>query len=259
MWIKGRVTDQSSIVPGYYRLRLRVPVAFGARPGQFAMIRAWDTYDPLLPRPFSFHRLLPEKGEFEILYKVRGRGTELMTRLSTGDEVYIRGPLGNGFEIPHGAERIAVVARGIGIAPMLALAEEAAKGGVEVQSFLSAKTRELLLAHAELEKVSAETFVLTDDMPEAKDRLVTDMLAEVAAHKKFDAVYVCGSRRLTRAVASLEMEYGFRGYVAMESHMACGTGACKGCICKVRGEDGEEAYKYVCKDGPVFPVRRVVV
>jgi len=153
-----------------------MPGGFKGRPGQFVMARSWNTYDPLLPRPFSIHRFLEGRDGFELLIKVRGRGTECLASLKPGDSVQILGPLGNGFDIPARARRIALVARGIGVAPMLALAEEAVRQGVEVFTFLSARSRDSLVCADELQALSAYTYVLTDDEPEATGRLVTDRL-----------------------------------------------------------------------------------
>lgn len=256
MWTKGMVTFQRSPFAGHYHLGVKMPTDFGAKPGQFVMLRSWETDDPLLPRPFSVYRIHDGDG-FEVLYKQVGKGTELMTHLKAGDEVHVLGPLGNGFPLAPDTKRIALVARGIGAAPLMALGEEASRRGVEVWSYLSACHQDLLPGQDDFKDISARLSMLTDDMPRAKGRLVTDDLAKDASREMFDAVYVCGSRRLTRAVAGMEERLGFQGFVTLEAHMACGVGACKGCVRVVRADLGRPVYKCVCKDGPVFPIREV--
>lgn len=259
VYATSAVVQVDRLTSEYVRISLHMPGGFEGRPGQFVMARSWGVYDPLLPRPFSIHRFLEGRDGFELLIKIRGRGTECLASLKPGDSVQILGPLGNGFRIPARARRIALVARGIGVAPMLALAEEAVREGVEVYTFLSARSRDSLVCVDELRALSAYAYVLTDDEPEAVGRLVTHELFEKAALDSIDAVYICGSNRLTRAVAQLSMESGIPGYVSLESAMACGVGWCKGCVCRTRKPDGEERYSCVCTDGPVFDVRQVRV
>jgi len=259
MYATSTVVQVDRLTSEHVRINLHMPGGFEGRPGQFVMVRSWNTYDPLLPRPFSIHRFLDSGDGFELLIKIRGRGTEYLASLKPGDSVEILGPLGNGFDIPARARRIALVARGIGVAPMLALAEDAIQKGVEVFTFLSARSRDSLVCADELQSLSASAYVLTDDQPEASGRLVTDQLVEAAALHGIDAVYVCGSNRLTRAVAQLAVESGIPGYVSLESAMACGVGWCKGCVCKTYEPNKEARYSCVCSDGPVFDVRQVRV
>lgn len=259
VYATSTVAQVDRLTSEYVRISLHMPGGFKGRPGQFVMARSWGAYDPLLPRPFSIHRFFEGRDGFELLIKIRGSGTECLASLNPGDSVKILGPLGNGFDIPAQARRIALVARGIGVAPMLALAEEAVGKGVEVFTFLSARSKDSLVCADELRALSAYTYVLTDDEPEARGRLVTDALFEKAALVSIDAAYICGSNRLTRAVAQLSMESGIPGYVSLESSMACGVGWCKGCVCRTHGPDGEKGYSCVCSDGPVFDVRQVRV
>jgi dihydroorotate dehydrogenase electron transfer subunit len=205
-------------------------------------------------RPISINAVDAEKGTLTLLYKVVGTGTELMSRLVAGDSVQMLGPLGKGFPIGKDCRRVAVIGRGIGIAPLRFLAETCLARGIEVYAYLSAKEPDYLF-HREL-LVSLGAVVRTTTDPAVH---ITDAFAEDLREKPFDAAYSCGSNRLARAMRDLHRQYGFPAYVSLEEHMACGIGACKGCVCREYGrEDGTEHYARVCKDGPVFDVERVI-
>ena len=121
--IKTKILFNEKIISGHYKMRLHAPgIAQEAKPGQFVHIKIKDGYDPLLRRPFSIHRCEGEK--IEILYKVVGRGTELLSRKKIGNEIDTLGPLGQGFKISPDLKKIVLVAGGMGIAPLYFLAEK---------------------------------------------------------------------------------------------------------------------------------------
>lgn len=257
----GTVVDQRCLAPGLYQLRIEsTGIAQAGRPGQFVMVRGWSSYDLLLPRPFSFHRLVPGEGIFELVYKVKGEGTERLSGLVSGDRVSVTGPFGNGFPLPPPGSRIAVVARGVGQAPMMALLEAARRLGITSDAYLSASRADFLIEAERVRGLVQRMYVQTDDVPDGS-RLVTDFLVRDLVTQPITAVYTCGSQRLAKQIALLQKEYGFSGYVMLEERMACGVGACKACVCRYREADGPEGtwdYKRVCVDGPIFPVERVV-
>ena len=115
-----------------YHMGLQCPdITARIQPGQFLMVRIQDRLDPLLRRPFAVHRLYPNDppGSFEMLYKVVGRGTQLLTNMQAGDSVNLLGPLGRGFRLPEEKGSVLMVAGGIGIAPLPYLAETLAASG----------------------------------------------------------------------------------------------------------------------------------
>ncbi len=254
MFITAKALTNRIITPGFGRILLSAPqIAEQAKPGQFVMLKYWRGIDPFFMRPFSINTVDRAGGTLGILYKVVGQGTEILADLSADAEVEILGPRGNGFPLEDGMTRIAVIGRGVGAAPMRFLAEKARSMGIGVRAYISANSEEHLFDKAAYEG-SGCTFAGCTD-PNVK---VTDFFAEDLKKMKFDAAYVCGSKRLMKAVAELSDEYDFAGYVSLEEHMACGIGACKGCAVRVNTKDGSEAYARVCKEGPVFPVKRIV-
>src|SRR6266545_8028049 len=114
---RAEVLSQEEVYENTYLMWLSCPpVAKGASPGRFLMLHCGDAYDPLLPRPMSFHRFRQVEGErqFAILYDVRGRGTSLLSACNAGDELPAFGPLGRGYSISRGAQNLLLVAGGLG-------------------------------------------------------------------------------------------------------------------------------------------------
>ena len=137
--VKAKILLHRRIAPDYFRLRLLCPdIARSAEPGQFILLRVNELRDPFLRRPFGFSRILPpqgkrtrpeDEGAVEIVYKIVGRGTSLMTQLREGQRLDVLGPLGKGFWEIEGQERAILVGGGIGVAPLLPWAERLQGGG----------------------------------------------------------------------------------------------------------------------------------
>ena len=254
MYQKVTVVSNEQVIPGYMRMVISCPdMAAAAQPGQFMMLKAWEGYAPFLMRPISINFADPKEGTMTFLYKVVGEGTERMAALREGEYMQALGPLGHGFPIPKDAKRVAVIGRGIGIAPLLLLAKWALDQGAEVYAYLSAKSDDQIFDKAEMETMGVTVRSTSDSNVN-----VTSFLAEDLKTMKFDAAFSCGSKRLMTDMHNLGLQHGFETYVSLEEHMACGIGACKGCVCKTHDKDGSEQYETVCKCGPVFPTERIV-
>lgn len=254
MYQTVKVAETSAISPQYRRIVIQSPeMAQASQPGQFMMLKAWEGTVPFLMRPISINDADPAAGTVSFLYKVVGEGTALMAKLQKGDSLQALGPFGHGFPLAAGAKRIAVIGRGIGIAPLRLLARRAVEQGTEVYAYLSAKEEEQLFDRRELEDLG----VILRTTCDARVN-VTAFFGEDLEKLAFDAAYSCGSKRLMGEMHQLHLRHGFESYVSLEEHMACGIGACKGCVCRTRGEDGGERYETVCQCGPVFPTERIV-
>ncbi|WP_025321349.1 dihydroorotate dehydrogenase electron transfer subunit [Deferrisoma camini] len=232
----------------YYRLRLRPAEPFGAEPGQFVMLQVGEGIDPLLRRPFSIHRMDPlTGGEFEVLFRVAGRGTSLLARRHVGDRVDVLGPLGRGFTLD--AEAPVLVGGGVGVAPLLFLAEAFLDRGVRPRLVLGARSDRDLLCHGDFACLSVPCELVTEDGSLGRTGLVTTPLEHALREAGGAArVYACGPMPMLRAVADLCARHGVGCEVSLEAHMACGVGACLGCVVPAAGG----GYLRVCKDGPVF-------
>ncbi|MDD2464997.1 MAG: dihydroorotate dehydrogenase electron transfer subunit [Desulfobulbus sp.] len=251
---KSIVVANEHISEQYFRLVLRAPrIAAQARPGQFVMAACGSTLDPLLRRPFSIHRC-PGDDTVHLLIKKVGKGTHLLADCAAGETVDLLGPLGKGFQFqPELAS--ALVGGGVGIAPLLFLVEDAHRRYPEhapIHVFLGAQTGDdVHQLGAEFEQLGCTVSIATDDGSLGVHGLVTAPLAEHIStmHK----AYVCGPMPMMAAAAELCATASIPCEVSLESHMACGLGACLGCT--VHGADGH--YRHVCKHGPVLPAEEV--
>jgi dihydroorotate dehydrogenase electron transfer subunit len=252
----------------------RADLLAGATPGQFLMLRCADLIagasgplagsmladDPLLPRPMSYHRVREgaDGREFSILYEVVGRGTAWLAQREPGDLVYAWGPLGRGYSLRGPGQNLLLVGGGIGIAPLLWLAEEAVAKGKSVVLLDGARESSGVFP-ADLVPNEVEVVVTTQDGSVGMQGLVTDVFLDYYAWA--DQTFLCGPNQMLAASADL-----LRGHegsqrarrrkpvqALLESPMACGTGICYGCV--VFDRRGEP--RLVCKDGPRFELREI--
>ena len=251
MYKDCKILSHESISPGNFVMTLDVgDMAKAALPGQFVMIKCWSGSEPFLMRPISINDLDRDAGTLTLLYTVKGQGTKLLSQMNTGDVAQVLGPVGNPFPLYEDAKRVALIGRGIGIAPLLLLARDYRAMGAEVYVYLSGKNQDSLYNLKEFQDLGAVVRFTT-----APDEVITDAMASDCP---FDAAYSCGSNRLARGMKELHLEYDFPAFVSLEQHMACGIGACKGCVCKATEPvTGELSYPRVCKEGPVFPVDQI--
>lgn len=221
-------------------------------PGQFYMLQAGVSYDPLLKRPFSY--LCAENGSITFLYRIRGKGTRAIAALREKETISLIGPLGNAYPVPSG-EFIAV-AGGIGIASLFSLFG-AATGRATL--FWGGRTAGELLMTETVGELVRTAVITTDDGSAGRKSMVTEPFREYLAFNSHLPVYVCGSTPMMKAVAALCSDAGARCFVSLEAYMACGVGACLGCVVKIRdSENHEDRFRSVCKDGPVFDASTVV-
>jgi dihydroorotate dehydrogenase electron transfer subunit len=243
-------------------MRILAP-GFGeqAKPGQFLMFRVQMALPPLLRRPFGIFRTgffppdcagLPPREYVEILYKVVGQGTAMMRELHAGDRVEMLGPLGRGFDLGEsGGEKI-LVGGGIGLVPLYMLAGELTRTST-VRLLMGGRTRNDILAVTEFERLGVETYVSTDDGSLGEEGLVTAVLERKLDKYPGAAVYACGPMPMIEAVYRICAERGAPLQVSLEALMACGVGACLGCVIKGVGHsDQTPRYLCTCKEGPVF-------
>jgi dihydroorotate dehydrogenase electron transfer subunit len=227
----------------------------GPRPqaGQFYMLMAvarWgggDAQRPYLPRAFSVLRAPPDSDELHFLIEAVGPGTELLCELRAEAELSLLGPLGIGFAAPRERRRPLLVGGGVGIAP-LAICQDAELaransigGGVTV--LLGFRDAE----HAAGAQLLAGARVATDDGSVGHHGLVTELLAAALDDDPDAEIYACGPPAMLEAVRGLCADRGVPAQLALESGMACGFGACFGCVVPTR-----DGYVRLCVDGPVL-------
>ena len=219
--------------------KMKVDIDLKANPGQFFMFRTESfRNEPLLSRPFGVCE--QNENELTFLYQVVGSGTEIMADLTPGHKVKLLGPLGNGFDISKAdGKKVAVVAGGIGIAPLLDLCKKLP----EKADFYAGFTYDPYF----VDEFKAYVNSITTTSFKNDNKFITENLNP----DDYDIIYACGPNGLLKAIHEKNNKADIE--VSMEAHMACGIGACLGCT--IPSADGE--FLRVCKDGPVFDAREV--
>ena len=256
------VLSNQEISPGYFRMRILAPGYSGvALPGQFIMFRVRRSLPPLLRRPFGIFQIgflppdcegMPEKEYVELIYKVVGTGTEVMRELHHGDQIELLGPLGRGFEVDDAAGDKILVGGGIGLVPLYMLAQSLADRS-KTRLLIGGRTRDDIITVTEFERLGVSTHVTTEDGSLGEEGLITRILERKLDKYPKAKVYSCGPMPMLRAVESICTKRGVPLQVSLEALMACGVGACLGCV--VKGRDHAESnpqYLCTCRQGPVF-------
>ena len=244
------VAAQECIAADIYSLTLRVTFAEEVKPGQFLSVYSADGAR-LLPRPISICDVDPGEGTVRLVYRIAGKGTAEFSKLTAGCGLDVLGPLGNGFPVEEFRDkRVLLVGGGIGIPPLYCTAK-ALKDPVFAVGYRS----ETYL----LSDISGkfETHIATEDGSLGTKGNVLDAIR--ADSVRADVIFACGPKPMLRALKQYAGENGIRCFVSMEERMACGVGACLGCVTRTAAQD---AHSYVnnariCKDGPVFDAEEV--
>jgi dihydroorotate dehydrogenase electron transfer subunit len=312
--VQAEVHSLLSIHPDYFLQRFTSPpLVF--QPGQFVMVKPSGSLDPFLPRAYSILRAqrlsngrrAQRANVVEILYKVLGKGTTALSQLRPGDRVDLLGPLGHGYHVPPDLTTALLVAGGIGVPPVVALAERLASLGTSARpstelgraiqgsgkgksgrrtsdvghrrivAFVGGKSSADVLCLTDLRKAGAALHVATEDGSLGHHGLVTDLLEahiKSRAAKQQPTIFACGPHPMLHAVARIAEQYEIPCQVSLEAAMACGFGACMGCVIPVHSSPfsvhgnqesvnrepltvNQRSYKLCCKDGPVFDAREI--
>jgi dihydroorotate dehydrogenase electron transfer subunit len=243
---------------GEYRLlTLTVPrVAVRAKPGQFVHLLVPGLDAAVLRRPFSIYRAGGKT--ISLLFKPVGHGTRSMLRLEAGDAVSVMGPLGKGFPALVRGRLPVLVAGGYGVAPLSFLASRLPRPGL---LFVGGRSARDVLCLADFRKLGWKIQVSTEDGTVGSKGFVTAPLDAWTARLKAGVkpeLFACGPDGLLKALGARAIRHGWKAWLSLDNHMACGVGACLACVQKIRGADGVEVWGRVCKDGPVFEAREIV-
>ncbi len=256
--LDAKVLAVYQVAPETYYMELEAPdIARLAVPGQFVHVRCSEAQEPLLRRPLSIHMVSRPKGVLALLFRVIGKGTELLAQRQPGDLVNLMGPLGRGFTLPLPGSRVAVAAGGIGAAPLVFLVQELANMKCQITVYLGAKDKKSVLCDGQFEQMDAEVVVATDDGSLGWRGNVTDLMGRHMDWRRTAMTYVCGPKPMMQGIAAMLAEADVPGEVSLEEHMGCGVGACLSCSVKI-SHHGKVTNKRACADGPVFPSWQVV-
>lgn len=261
---KAKLIKIVEVAPKYYKIVLSCPhIAQSAQPGQFIEIKVAETFEPMLRRPFSIHYVRhkgakAEGHKLEILFEAVGKGSKILSRKKAGEVLDIIGPLGNGFTYRASGQNVTglpmLVAGGMGVAPLVFLAGQMA--GRPPVVLLGARTKNQILCEEEFKRLGCAVEVATDDGSKGFKGRVTDLLGHLlkAQGQRLKVrIYACGPRPMLKAIAKISQQYNIPAQISLEEHMACGIGACLGCVINTK-----EGYKRVCKEGPVFDADKII-
>lgn len=228
-------------------------MAQNAVPGQFVSVYCEDK-SRLLPRPISICEIDKAAGMLRIVYRIAGAGTKELSEREAGEEVTVMGPLGNGYDL-NGMEtkRAILIGGGIGIPPMVALAQALAGEKTAVLGYHDAQ----IFLKEEFEACGCKIVIATDDgSVGTKGNVIDAMRAEGV---QGDMIFACGPTPMQRGVKAYAAEHGIPAQLSLEERMACGIGACLACVCRSKEIDGHSHVnnKRVCKDGPVFMAEEI--
>lgn len=249
---KAVVTEQREIAQDIYSLWLHAEeIAKEARPGQFVSVYCQDE-SRILPRPISICEIDKESGRIRLVYRVAGEGTKEFSGYDSGDTLEIVGPLGNGFPLDRGYEKVFLIGGGIGVPPMVELAKQLPGKKIVISGYRGGE----LFLKEELSR-NAELYVATEDGSAGTKGNVLDAIQE--NHLTADAIFACGPTPMLKALKAYAQEQGIDCYLSLEERMACGIGACLACVCKSMDVDEHTNVKNkrVCKDGPVFAAEEI--
>lgn len=181
----------------------------------------------------------------------------MLRELRKGCEIDVLGPLGNSYPMPSEKQTSLIVAGGIGIASVFYLAGRLAKAGRKAYIFYGVRAEHELLMLDELKKFAKRLYISTDDGSCGEKGCLTDMvkkfLSDTPSSGAGYSIYACGPRPMLKALYWIVQDKGISAYISMEEKMACGIGACLGCVVKTTG-----GYKRVCKEGPIFPIEGII-
>jgi len=240
--VRAEIIGIESPAQGYCLMTLRAPeVAEASRPGQFIHVQTADGPHPILRRPFSI--MSAGGGHLEILFRVVGEGTGLLAAKRPGGAVSLFGPIGTPFPDDDGVA--VLIAGGIGVAPLIFLAEELKAKGTPAVFVYGARNAGDILLKTRIEQIAREALFATEDGSLGMKGFVTQAAAGYL-NRNF-RIYACGPEPMLEAVIRMAASMGVHAWLSLENRMACGTGACQGCVVQTRS-----GYRRVCVDGPVF-------
>lgn len=240
----AKVTANSEPMTGARLLWLEATqIAHQAQPGQFVMVRCGKKGEYQLRRPLSIHQW--EDDKIALLFQVVGGGTLWLSQRTTGDEIDLLGPLGNGFSIHPESKKLLMIAGGIGIAPLRFLADEAVKKDLSVTLLYGTPTAAQLYPHLP----KAELVTATEDGSAGKNGMITDLLPDFT--KEADQICACGPLAMYKTMARMTELKNVQ--ISLEVRMGCGLGVCYGCTVKTR-----KGLRQVCKDGPIFELNDIL-
>lgn len=237
--LMAEIISNKSLADDVFEITLRCEdIAKKAIPGQFVSILCEDL---ILRRPFSIANA--KDNSFQIIYKIKGKGTEFMSALKTGQLLNIIGPLGNSFTVSN--KNALLVGAGVGIAPVMFLSKVLERNNTSFK-LLSGFQKSI-----KIDDLSDNHYMVTEDGSSDLKGRINDYLEDFIERYKPEKIYACGPEVVLKYTVEMAKKYNIESEIALEREFACGIGVCMGCSIKVL-ENNKEVNKRICKDGPAF-------
>ncbi len=236
-----KITENTPLTKTVYKMKLQGDVSDITSSGQFVNIKLQGLY---LRRPISVCDC--EDGVLTLIYKVVGKGTEQMAKMTVGEELNVLTGLGNGYDISLSGDKPLLLGGGVGVPPLYMLAKKLIAEGKKVSVVLGFNAKEEIFCEEDFKALGADVFVTTVDGSYGIKGFVTDAMKDI----DYSYFYTCGPEPMLKAIFKASST---SGQFSFEERMGCGFGACMGCSCKT-----VTGYKRICKDGPVLKKEEIL-
>ena len=240
---KARIIENKKIANDTYAILLETSIAKETECGQFVQVQVPGYY---LRRPISVCEIIDDN-TLKLVYKTVGDGTRKMSEMQEGETLDLFGPLGHGFPVEN--RSVLLIGGGVGVPPLVETAKQYKKNGQDVMAVLGYQDKDSIILKDELEALGVKVYIATMDGTYGTKGTVLDAIKANDVKETF--VLACGPIPMLKAISDNYDE----GYISLESRMACGMGACMGCV--IKDTDGNS--QRVCKDGPVFAIGKAVL
>lgn len=238
------ILSNVEIARDIWKMDLETPQARDVKPGQFVMVEVPGYF---LRRPISVSDT--NGNTLTLIYKIMGKGTDLMTTLKPGESLNLVGPLGQGFPVVGSVDAVLLIGGGVGTPPLVKTAKAWLEKGKKVDVVLGFNTAADVFGLDEFAQLGIDALIATMDGSMGTKGTVLDAIKEKGITTEF--VQACGPLPMLKAVQNTYS----KGYISLEARMGCGIGVCMGCVVT---DNGGELLR-VCKNGPVFPIGKVVL
>ena len=259
--LKGEILSNEKYGPDIYKMEIFSPyIVKNTGAGQFVNIKCApeSVRDPLLRRPFSVFDIEEKFNVFSVLYLVKGRGTRYMSTLGRGDMLDFTGPLGKQLDLAGSRDNLLLIGGGMGIAPLNLLSKLGSGMGKNILMLAGFAGSSLLRWERDLVRMGVKYRIFSEDGTWGEKGLVCDHIFDEYRMFASHDIFCCGPIPMLKVLQKELKKENIEATVFLEEKMACGIGACNGCVVKIKKGSDDFDYKRVCRDGPAFSLSEVV-